>query len=174
MGGIPKLIVLSEKMRGKSFELIKDIHTAGRSDERDICIKDPTISSHHCDFIKTDSTYILRDNKSTNGTRVNNVQVTDQDYELKNSDIIQLGAVEILFDCEDKSVTTITRTQTGIDLNNTEGGLSTVRDMENFSPFDRKKGKNAMSQKVFVGVIGLTVLGIVGMLGYLVYILVTR
>ena len=95
MGGIPKLIVLSEKMRGKSFELIKDIHTAGRSDERDICIKDPTISSHHCDFIKTESTYILRDNESTNGTRVNNVQVTDEDYELKNSDIIQLGEHDV-------------------------------------------------------------------------------
>jgi pSer/pThr/pTyr-binding forkhead associated (FHA) protein len=171
MGGIPKLIVLSEKMRGKSFELIKDIHTAGRSDERDICIKDPTISSHHCDFIKTESTYILRDNDSTNGTRVNNVQITVEDYELKNSDIIQLGAVEILYDCEDKSVTTITRTQTGIDLNNSEGGLSTVRDMENFSPFARKDSKNALSQKVLVAVIGLTVLGIVAVLGYIGYLI---
>ena len=174
MGGIPKLIVLSEKMRGKSFELIKDIHTAGRSDERDICIKDPTISSHHCDFIKTETTYILRDNGSTNGTRVNNVQVTDEDYELKNSDIIQLGAVEILYDCEDKSVTTITRTQTGIDLNNSEGGLSTVRDMENFSPFARKDGANATSQKVLVAVIGLTVLGIIGLLVYIVILIMNR
>jgi preprotein translocase subunit Sss1 len=103
---------------------------------------------------------------------VNNVQVTDEDYELKNSDIIQLGAVEILYDCEDKSVTTITRTQTGIDLNNSEGGLSTVRDMENFSPFARKDSKSAISQKVLVAVIGLTVLGILGVLGYIVYLIV--
>ncbi|MEG1980327.1 MAG: FHA domain-containing protein, partial [Victivallaceae bacterium] len=72
MAGNPKLIILSERLRGKSFELNKDVMSAGRSEQRDICIKDTTLSSHHCDFIKQGDKYILHDNNSTNGTRVNN------------------------------------------------------------------------------------------------------
>ncbi len=57
MSETPKLIVLSEQFRGKVFELTKDLHTAGRVDARDICIKDPSISSYHADFIKKGATY---------------------------------------------------------------------------------------------------------------------
>ena len=89
MGGFPKLTILSEQLRGKTFELNKDMHTVGRIEERDICIMDPTISTYHCSLIKSGNTYILKDNNSTNGTRVNNVPITEQ--ELQNSDIIQLG-----------------------------------------------------------------------------------
>lgn len=115
MGGFPKLTILSEQLRGKTFELNKDLHTVGRIEERDICIMDPTISTYHCSFIKSGNTYILKDNNSTNGTRVNNVPITEQ--ELQNSDIIQMGDVEMLYDCDDKTTQTETRTQTGIDLN---------------------------------------------------------
>ena len=114
MGGFPKLTILSEQLRGKTFELNKDLHTVGRIEERDICIMDPTISTYHCSFIKSGNTYILKDNNSTNGTRVNNVPITEQ--ELQNSDIIQMGDVEMLYDCDDKTTQTETRTQTGIDL----------------------------------------------------------
>ena len=59
MAGIPKLIILSEQFRGRTFELTKDQHTVGRVDERDICIKDPTVSTYHCRFVKSGNTYIL-------------------------------------------------------------------------------------------------------------------
>ena len=57
MGGFPKLTILSEQLRGKTFELNKDLHTVGRIEERDICIMDPTISTYHCSFIKSGNTY---------------------------------------------------------------------------------------------------------------------
>ena len=88
MAGVPKLIILSEQLRGRTFELTKDLHTVGRVDERDICIKDPTISTYHCAFIRDGNTYILKDQGSTNGTRVNNVPITEQ--VLQNSFIIIL------------------------------------------------------------------------------------
>jgi pSer/pThr/pTyr-binding forkhead associated (FHA) protein len=150
MPGRPKLIVLSEQLRGKSFELTKDLHTVGRSEERDICVKDPTISTYHCDFIKTGNTYTIRDNNSTNGTRVNNVPVTEQ--ELQNSDILQLGGVEILFDCDDKSVTTVMKTHTGITLDSTDIGMSTVKKMNNVSPFSKGKG-SGKSQKIVLALV---------------------
>jgi pSer/pThr/pTyr-binding forkhead associated (FHA) protein len=170
MAGSPKLIVLSEKLRGKTFELTKDVHSAGRTDDRDICIKDPTISSHHCDFVKAEKNYILRDNNSTNGTRVNNVPVSEQ--ELKNSDILQLGGVEILYDCDDETSTSVTRTQTGIDLDSTEIGLATVKELNNFSPFakdDSKKG--GFSQKILIALVSLLAVAILVLLAFLIILI---
>ena len=92
----PKLTVLFEKLRGKSFELNKDLISAGRGDGMGILIAEPSLSRHHCDFIRTErDTYIVRDNGSTNGTRVNNIPVTE--LELRDEDIVQLGIVELLY-----------------------------------------------------------------------------
>jgi len=168
MAGIPKLIVLSEQLRGKSFELTKDIVSVGRIEERDICIKDPTISTHHCDFIRTGNTYTLRDNNSTNGTRVNNVPISEQ--ELQNSDILQIGGVEVLFDCDDKSVTTVMRTQTGIDLESTEVGVATVKKMDSFATAGTRSRTGA-SQLLMIGVVVLLVLSVLGLLGYIAYLM---
>jgi len=167
MAGTPKLIVLSEKLRGKTFELTKDIQSAGRTEDKDICIKDPTISSHHCDFVKTEKSYILRDNQSTNGTRVNNVPITEQ--ELKNSDILQLGGVEILYDCDDDTATSVTRTQTGIDLDSTEIGIATVKDLNNFSPFAKdEKRKGGISQKILIALVVMLALAILILMVFLI------
>ena len=95
----PKFTVLFEKLRGKTFEINRDAMSIGRRDSMDICIKDATLSGHHADIIRSERdgkiVYILRDNDSTNGTKVNNVPITE--HELKNSDLILFGAVEVLF-----------------------------------------------------------------------------
>lgn len=171
----PKLIVLSEKLRGKSFELTEDLHTAGRSDANNFCIKDPSLSSHHCDFIKTeDGRYLLRDKESTNGTRVNNVPISEQ--VLNSSDIIQLGGVEILYDYDDGSITSTTHTRTGIDLDSTDIAIKTVvTKMDNLSPFaleDRKK--EVKSHKLILALLGLLGLGIIVLLGFVVYLIINK
>jgi pSer/pThr/pTyr-binding forkhead associated (FHA) protein len=168
----PKLIVLSEKLRGKSFELDKDLVTVGRTDKSDICIKDATISTNHCDFTRDGDSYILNDRGSTNGTRINNVPVPEGGQLLKNSDILQFGAVEIFFDSNDGSATSITRTHTGIDLDSTEVGLSTVKNLGNLSPYE-KGGKGGMSQKVMLSLVFLLIVAIVVLLGYAVYAIYT-
>ena len=171
MGGFPKLTILSEQLRGKTFELDKDMHTVGRIEERDICIMDPTISTYHCSLIKSGNTYILKDNNSTNGTRVNNVPITEQ--ELQNSDIIQMGDVEMLYDCDDKTTQTETRTQTGIDLNKNVISSSTIKKMDAISPYS-KNAANAASkknQRLLLIVLGVMVVVILALVGMLVYIL---
>jgi pSer/pThr/pTyr-binding forkhead associated (FHA) protein len=151
-------------LRGKSFELDKSLHTCGRVEERDICIKDPTISSHHCDFVREGGSFKLVDHGSTNGTRVNNVPITEQ--LLQNSDILQVGGVEILFDCDDKSVTTVMRTQTGINIDGDDVGISTVKKMKNFDPYSKSK-RGGGSQKLIIAVVSGLVLIILGLLAYL-------
>ncbi len=166
MAGVPKLIVLSELLRGKSYELSKDLYTCGRDEDRDICIIDPTISTYHCDFVRTGTSFTIRDHGSTNGSRVNNIPVKEQ--ELQNSDILQLGGVEVLYDCESKSVTTVMRTQTGIDLTGVEVGTTTVRQMENFSPFEAERKKYENKSSNFIKILIVLVIIIIGLLAVIV------
>jgi len=168
MAGVPKLIILSEQLRGQRFELVEDLYTCGRVADRDIHINDPTISTHHCDFVKQDDTYMIVDRNSTNGTRVNNIPVTEQ--VLQNTDILQVGGIEILFDCDDKSMTTVLKTQTGINLHGAEVGISTVKKMDNASPFAKNAGKSGKTQKMMVGIVVLLVLAVVILLGVLGYV----
>ncbi|MBR2363838.1 MAG: FHA domain-containing protein [Lentisphaeria bacterium] len=168
MGGSPKITLLSEQLRGKTFELTKDVYTVGRIEERDICIADPTISTFHCTFTKEGNTYILRDNNSTNGTRINNVPISEQ--ELQKSDIIQMGDVEMLYYCEEKATQTTTRTLTGINLSDNLSSSSSVTRMEAISPksLEAVREKNKNIQKIIYCVLGGLGLVIVGLLVWLV------
>ena len=169
MADYPKLTVLFEKLRGKTFELNKEQMSIGRRDGNDICIKEPSLSGHHADIIRTERdgkpVYILRDNDSTNGTRINNVPITEQ--ELKNSDIILFGGVEVLYDNGEDADDTLNLTHT-IDLSNIDSNISTVEPMINFSPFaDREKEKHAKVQKLIFTVVALAVLAVIGFGVYL-------
>lgn len=172
MSETPKLIVLSEQFRGKVFELTKDLHTAGRVDARDICIKDPSISSYHADFIKKGATYILRDRNSTNGSKVNNVPVTE-DVELKSSDMIQLGNVEMLYDCQEKSSTRELKTMTKIDITSTSTvGTSTLQRLETVS--QGRSQKKSWVPIVIIALLGLLTLLIIAGIAFVVILLFKR
>lgn len=167
----PKITILSEQHRGKTFELTKDMYTVGRIDERDICIADPTISTYHGSFVKHGNTYILKDNNSTNGSRVNNEPIVEK--VLKNSDIIQLGDVEMLYDCEDeKSGGDKTSNITGINLAVSPTSSSSVKKLDPISPYGGKnKGEGKKSQKIMFAFIGILALIVIALLGYLGYIM---
>ncbi len=171
MAGSPKITILSAQHRGKTFELTKDVYTVGRIEERDICIVDPTISTYHGSFVKSGNTYILKDNNSTNGSRVNNEPIVEK--ELKNSDIIQLGDVEMLYDCDEgDNGGEKTSNITGINLSVSPTSSSSVKKLDSVSPYgERKKGDSKKSQKISFIIIGLLVLIVVGLLGYLAVIM---
>ncbi len=175
MAGSPKLTILSEQHRGKTFELTKDVYTVGRIEERDICIADPTISTYHGSFTKSGNTYILKDNNSTNGSRVNNEPIIER--ELKNSDIIQLGDVEMLYDCEDKvSVSDKTSNMTGINLTVNTASSSSVKKLDSISPYGGrgKKGDSKKTQRILFIFLGLLALIVVALLGVLAYTIFTK
>ena len=172
MAGSPKITILSSQHRGKTFELTKDVYTVGRIEERDICIADPTISTYHGSFVKSGSTYILKDNNSTNGSRVNNEPIVEK--ELKNSDIIQLGDVEMLYDCDEKGgLGDKTSNITGISLTVSPVSSSSVKKLDSISPYgNRSRNDNRKSQKIILillGFLGLVVLVLLGYLGYTMF-----
>lgn len=165
MAGTPKLIVLSSQFRGKQFELTNDFYTVGRSEERDICIKDSSLSSHHCDFVRSGETFIVRDNNSTNGTRVNNVPVTEQ--ELMNSDIIQVGGVEILFDADNKEgsrSTTTQKTVTGITITDIDPDTVNLGTTQTQIPASDKK-----ERYILIGIIAFLLIAVLGLGAFLVH-----
>ena len=146
----PKFTVLYEKLRGKSFEIDRDVMSIGRKDGADIQLADGSVSSHHADIIRTTKNgevcYILRDNDSTNGTKINNEPITEQ--VLKNSDLISFGHVEVLFDGVDSKSddTHITHT---IDLGNAGTSTTTTQTLTNFSARTmREKNQKAKTNKL--------------------------
>ena len=152
----PKFKVLYEKLRGKTFEINRDAMSIGRRDTMDICIKDATLSGHHADIIRSQrdgkTVYILRDNDSTNGTKVNNVPITE--HELKNSDLILFGAVEVLFDGDSDSegMTTFQPTVT-LDLS-LDSGISTAPSLSNLNPLaEQEEKKRELTHKIMLAAV---------------------
>ena len=164
---IPRIIVLSEVMRGKTFELTEDSYKIGRTEDNHVCVPDGTISSFHCEIIKDEDGYIAKDQNSTNGTRINGIKITEQ--RLCNSDILQVGGIEILYDCEDKANTTSITTQTAIDLENSAGTLM-AGNMSNIDPIkkDSPQGGTNKPKLLFMIIIGILVI-VVGVLMFLLY-----
>ena len=163
MAGNPRLIILSEQLRGKRFELNKDVLTVGRTEESDICIKDSTVSTLHCRFIRNGKTFILQDNDSTNGTRVNNVPTKEQ--ELHSTDIVQVGSVELLYDCDDEGV--VMRTVTGIVIDDgPDVGTTTMKRIENIPTRTAEKGKR-LTQAMMIGMVVLLTIVIISLLIYI-------
>ena len=84
-----------------------------------------------------------------------------------------MGDVEMLYDCDDKTTQTETRTQTGIDLNKNVISSSTIKKMDAISPYS-KNAANAASkknQRLLLIVLGVMVVVILALVGMLVYIL---
>ena len=173
MGG-PKFTVLYEKLRGTVFELNKETMSIGRRDGMDICIKDSSMSGHHADLIVGErdgkKVYVLRDNDSTNGTKINGVPVTEQ--ELKNSDVILFGSVEVLFDSgsseEDSATGVYAPTSVTLDLSSLDGSMSSVPKFDSLNPLGDKEAKK--HNMVSWGIIGLCSLAGVGVIALLVFV----
>ncbi len=175
MSKTPKLTVLFEKFRGQIFNLEKDTITIGRRDDMDIVLKDASVSGHHADIIRTEQdgevTYTLRDNGSTNGTRVNNQQITE--HILKNSDLITFGNVEVLLDggmdeiTETADFSHLTHT---IDISALEENTTAPQTLSNFNPMAAQEAKrNAAVQKNLYRTLLLIAIGMVGLAGLVFY-----
>ena len=171
MGNNPKFTVLFEKLRGKTFEIDRDVMSIGRKDENDICLKDGSVSGRHAEIYKSENedgtvSYVLRDNGSSNGTRINSVPIEEQ--VLQHNDLIMFGSVEVLFDSNDGSVsdsssTSVSRLTHTIDLSSMDGSLSTTPALTSLNPLavaEEKKRKMVHTIMILViAAIGVAALG---------------
>ena len=80
----------------RQFSINKDEITIGRDKENDLHIKDETVSRWHAKVTKKNGTYYIEDNKSRNGTLLNN-QAVLQPTRLPDQSEIQICEVTFIF-----------------------------------------------------------------------------
>jgi len=91
------LIVQGLDEQGKVYRLVdRQVTTVGRAPTNRIVLDDEVCSRNHCEIFYSDSTWVIRDLGSRNGTMVQGRAIT-QDHELQEGDVIEIGESEGIF-----------------------------------------------------------------------------
>jgi FHA domain-containing protein len=90
---VPKLLIKCDEVPVRSYELRVGVNRLGRSPKNDLQLDHPTVSGSHCEIILSADGILLRDLGSTNGTYVNQEQITEQMIE--HGSVLHVGEVEM-------------------------------------------------------------------------------
>jgi len=99
---MPQLQVFLTDENEISQDLTEERITVGRLADNTLRIEDASISSHHAELILEGTKYRLQDLGSTNGTFVNETQVTDNVL-LNHGDQVRFGRIVSIYLAEDDS-----------------------------------------------------------------------
>lgn len=90
-----KLIVVGGPDKGRAFNLrIGESFAVGRGLNTQTRLNDPTVSRLHCEIVAAESGIVIH-NRSSNGTFINNVPVTQ--HKLSHGDLIRMGGTHLRF-----------------------------------------------------------------------------
>jgi len=83
---------------GDPIPLLKPTLMIGRRESADIVLRFPNVSGHHCELSLEGGCWTIKDLRSSNGTKVNGTQVTEQ--KLRPGDKLSIAKhdFEIVFD----------------------------------------------------------------------------
>ncbi len=90
------LVQIYGPMLGKKFVLEKEETTIGRGETCEIVLELDNVSRRHCSLLLRSDGVVLRDNGSTNGTYLNNVEVRGE-TPLRSGDLIKVGSAIFKF-----------------------------------------------------------------------------
>jgi len=164
---MPKLVVLSEGLTGRSHELKVEKTTIGRLEDNAFQIPEQSVSSHHCEILLKGNDVIVKDLNSTNGTYINGEKITEKS--LKPGQILRLGQIEVRLEGDGAAAPTGTTTEKkkmdpntrviprGVKLNEFEQGAAGVK-FDKSSPFAKKSNKTNLIFIVVGVVLGLIIL----------------
>jgi pSer/pThr/pTyr-binding forkhead associated (FHA) protein len=88
-----KLVVISKKLAGLSFELSATPATVGRAEGATFQIIESSVSGRHCEVRLRGDEIVVRDLKSTNGTFINGQRILEAT--LKPGQILGVGQVDL-------------------------------------------------------------------------------
>jgi pSer/pThr/pTyr-binding forkhead associated (FHA) protein len=164
-----KLVVLSEGLTGRSYELKVDKTTIGRVDDNTFPIAEPSVSSHHCEVLLRGNEVMVKDLGSTNGTFINGQKITES--VLKPSQILRLGQVELRLESETaasavkKAVDQTMVVPQGVKLNDLEQGPRT----SGFDTTSKAFSKKSDKANLYFIIFGIIVAVIIVVLLFVVY-----
>jgi pSer/pThr/pTyr-binding forkhead associated (FHA) protein len=91
-----KLVVLTQSMAGRSYDLVAERTTVGRVEDNAFQIAEPSVSSRHCEILLRGSDVVIKDLNSTNGTFINGEKISEGI--LKPGQTLRLGNIELKLD----------------------------------------------------------------------------
>ena len=97
-----RLKVLKGPDKGKTVTLVEDEILIGGADSAQLRLTDPTVSRNHCVIRMTAKGPLLRDLGSTNGSRIEGVEV--REAFVPRGATLELGHTQVRFDALDESV----------------------------------------------------------------------
>ncbi len=153
------LIGMSQDVKGKSVEITESQLSIGRKPDNTIPVDNPTVSGHHCLIIHEENRYLLRDLRSTNGTRINNIAVRE-DVTLKPKDIIQVGSVEFMFDAAPGEID-IDEPEGYTQVEVAPGPATAPESFSSISPFGARRSESRGLWFLLIVVLGLIALAAV-------------
>jgi hypothetical protein len=89
----PRLTILTGPQVGRSLDLQDYRVTVGREPDCGLHLDDASVSHRHAEIFIVAGKVLVRDNKSTNGTRVNGLQITEA--ELQPGDVVAFGDIRL-------------------------------------------------------------------------------
>lgn len=116
------LVFVSGPHKGNRMRLSGGVVRIGRDSSNDLAIREVNASRHHAEFFLREGSYYIRDLGSTNGTKLNGVEI--EESVLKPGDQITIGDSVFVF--EDKPTSHTTRAVT-FSEGPTDDESSTVR-----------------------------------------------
>ena len=87
---------------GEHYHFDKEVIRLGGMDDNDIVLQDDTVSRHHCRIVQGETGYVLIDERSTNGTFINNVRI--REAFLHPGCTISVGQSKLKFNARDEEV----------------------------------------------------------------------
>lgn len=158
-----RLVLLSEGLTGRSYELKAEKTTVGRVSDNSFEIPEASVSSHHAELHLRGNEVLVKDLNSTNGTFINGEKVTEA--VLKPGQILRLGLVEMRLETGEaaaamkKQVLDQTRViPQGVKLDDLEGARTPL-DFKK-TGFEKKSNKAATAFLVGAILVGIVLVGL--------------
>ena len=157
-----RLVLLSEGLTGRTFELKVDKTTVGRVEDNTFQIPETSVSSHHAEILLRGSEVVVKDLNSTNGTFINGEKVSEA--VLKPGQILRLGMIEMRLETGDAappSKRSLDQTRVipqGVKLDELEG-TRPISNLAGTKGFERKRNTATIGFIVLMVVIGSALIG---------------
>src|SRR5437660_7625370 len=96
---MPRLVLLSEGLTGRTYELKTDKTTVGRVSDNAFEIPEASVSSHHAELTLRGNEVLVKDLGSTNGTFINGEKI--EEGVLKPGQTLRVGMIEMRLETGD-------------------------------------------------------------------------
>src|SRR5258705_1379950 len=101
---MPRLVLLSEGLTGRTYELKSEKTTVGRVSDNAFEIPEASVSSHHCEILLRGNEVVVKDLGSTNGTFINGEKI--EEAVVKPGQILRVGMIEMRLESGDAAPAT--------------------------------------------------------------------